>query len=96
MTKFTRTIATTTYTCKVYNKNTDALETASFIAEGKPVEGRALTKLIENESCFEEQGLQYLHVIETYTTMAKYECTLSDFLSVAHKVEKADNRAESE
>lgn len=90
MTKFTRTISSTTYTCKVYNKNTDSLETAVFIAEGKPVTGRALSKLIENESCFELQGLQYLHVIGTVTETAKYECTLADFLSVAHKVEKAD------
>ena len=91
MTKFTRTIATTTYTC-----NTDALETASFIAEGKPVTGRALTKLIENESNFDAQGLQYLHIIDTETVTAKYECTLADFLTVAHKVEKADKAETAE
>lgn len=90
MTKFTRTIATTTYICKVYNKNTDALETAQFIAEGKPVSGRALSKLIENESGFEDRGLQYLHVVDTKTSTDKYECTLDEFLSVAHKVEKTD------
>lgn len=88
MTKFTRTIATTTYTCKVYNKETDALETAQFIAEGKPVTGRALAKLIENESGLEERGLQFLHVVSTETSIDKYECTLDAFLSVAHKVEK--------
>lgn len=94
MTKFSRTIATTTYICKVYNHNTDALETARFIADGMPVEGRTLTKLIENESGFEERALQFLHVVATTTETAKYECTLAEFLSVAHKVEKTDKTAE--
>lgn len=90
MTKFTRTIKTTTYNCKVYNKTTDSLEYAKFTAEGLPLTGRKLSKLIETTSGFENKGLQYLHVESTETAEKKYWCTLDEFLSIAHSDEESD------
>lgn len=94
MTKFTRTIKTTTYNCKVYNRATDELEYATFTAEGMPLTGRKLSKLIESSSGFEDKGLQYLHVEDTYTTERKYWCTLEEFLSIAHTEEESDTEEE--
>ena len=95
MTKFTRTIKTTTYNCKVYNRNTDALDFAAFTAEGTMVTGRKLAKLVESESGFESKNLQFLHVENTVTSEKKYWCTLSEFLSVAH-TDDADAEADAE
>ncbi len=93
MTKFTRTIKTTTYNCKVYNRNTDTLEFAKFTAEGLPLTGRKLAKAVE-ASNFESKGLQYLHVEDTYTTEKKYWCSLDEFLSVAHAEDESDTEDE--
>lgn len=95
MSKFTRTIKTTTYNCKVYNRATDKLEYATFVAEGVPVTGRKLSKLIETTSGFEGKGLQYLHVEDTYTSQLKYWCTLEEFLSIAHIEDEGDTEEES-
>lgn len=91
MTKFTRTIKTTTYKCKVYNRDTDALDYATFTAEGQPVTGRKLAKLVETESDFEARNLQFLHVDGTETIEKKYWCTLNEFLSVAHTEDEKNN-----
>lgn len=93
-TKFTRTIKTTTYNCKVYNKTTDSLEYATFTAEGLPLTGRKLTKLIESSSGFEKSGLQFLHVEETFTTERKYWISLDEFLSIAHTDDESDTEEE--
>lgn len=93
MTKFTRTIKTTTYICKVYNRNTDSLELEEVTLEGMPLTGRKLTKAIE-ASNLESRGLQYLHVEETFTDERKYWCTLDEFLSVAHAEDETDTEEE--
>lgn len=90
MTKFTRTVKTTQYICKVYNRNTDALEHAAFTAEGLPVSGRKLSKLVESVSGFEAKGLQFLHVDDTLTSERKYWITLDEFLSIAHTEDESD------
>lgn len=94
MTKFTRTIKTTVYNCKVYNRNTDALEHATFTAEGMPLKGRKLSKLIESSSGFEGRGLQYLHVEDKHTEEKKYWCTLDEFLSIAHTEDESETEEE--
>lgn len=94
MIKFTRTIKTTTYTCKVYNRNTDALEYATFTGRGMPLTGRMLSKLIESSSGFEDKGLQFLHVEDTCTAEKKYWCTLDEFLSIAHTEDEDDTEEE--
>lgn len=94
MTKFTRTIKTTTYNCKVYNRATDTLEFATFTTEGTPLTGRKLSKLVESSSGFEDKGLQFLHVEDTCTAEKKYWCTLDEFLSIAHTEDEEDTEEE--
>lgn len=96
MAKFTRTIKTTTYKCKVYNRDTDTLDYATFTAEGTAVTGRKLAKLVESESDFESRNLQFLHVDGTETTEQKYWCTLSEFLSVAHTMDEKSDTADAD